>query len=176
MDGFWKGKRFFCKEWRTLKVWEDEAQSFFFDIGVKWNDLSEKEKRISSYVQKSSPPSLWRPKCNKGPSNRLFGEDRRWLLPQCEEVWRIYDRLQMRALRKGSFRPSKKYPRSMWRASIAQKQKLYLALWCGWIRVGKYCIQRLSSLRKSRSRSLWLLVSMTEGSEEPDKNSSFKNN
>ena len=28
----------------------------------------------------------------------------------------------------------------MWRASIAQKQKLYLALWCGCIRVGNHTV------------------------------------
>ena len=52
MDGFRIGKTFFCKEFGTLQVGEDEAHSFFFDLCVRWNDLSEKEKRNCFYVQR----------------------------------------------------------------------------------------------------------------------------
>ena len=52
MDGYQIGKTFFSKVLGTLQVGEDEVQSFFFDICVRWNDLSEKEKRTCSYVQR----------------------------------------------------------------------------------------------------------------------------
>ena len=40
MDGFTIETRFLCKELRVLKVGADTASSFFFDIGVRWNDLN----------------------------------------------------------------------------------------------------------------------------------------
>ena len=43
---------YFCKELGAPKVGKDEAQSFFFDIGLRWKDLSKKEKRTCSYVLK----------------------------------------------------------------------------------------------------------------------------
>jgi hypothetical protein len=44
MDGFQIGKKFFCKELGVIKVGDSEASSFFFDIGLHWNELNEKDK------------------------------------------------------------------------------------------------------------------------------------
>ena len=52
MDGFRIQKRFFCKELGLLKVGEDTASSFFFDIGVRWSDLDEKDTRCCKYLTK----------------------------------------------------------------------------------------------------------------------------
>ena len=52
MDAFQIGKMYFCKELGAPKVGKDEAQSFFFDIGLRWKDLSKKEKITCSYVLK----------------------------------------------------------------------------------------------------------------------------
>ena len=53
MDCFQIGKMFHCKELGILKVRKEEAQTFFFDIGLRWKDLSEEEKRTCSYLQKT---------------------------------------------------------------------------------------------------------------------------
>jgi hypothetical protein len=44
MDGFFVNKSFFCKEFGFLSVGDDTAQSFFFDTGLQWNDLTPKTK------------------------------------------------------------------------------------------------------------------------------------
>ena len=53
MDGFQIGKKFFCKELGVIKVGDSEASSFFFDIGLHWNELNEKDKRTCNSVQKN---------------------------------------------------------------------------------------------------------------------------
>ena len=52
MDGFVVGKKFYCKELGLLKVGDVAAQSYFFNIGIRWSDLSEKDRRSSAYVIK----------------------------------------------------------------------------------------------------------------------------
>ena len=39
-----------CKELGLLKVGEDTASSFFFDIGVRWSDLSQKDERHCKFL------------------------------------------------------------------------------------------------------------------------------
>jgi hypothetical protein len=53
MDGFQIGKKFFCKELGVIKVGDSEASSFFFDIGLNWNELNDKDKRMCNFVQKN---------------------------------------------------------------------------------------------------------------------------
>ena len=53
MDGFQIGKKFFSKELGVIKVGDSEASSFFFDIGLHWNELNEKDKRTCNFVQKN---------------------------------------------------------------------------------------------------------------------------
>ena len=53
MDGFTIEKRFLCKELGLLKVGEDTASSFFFDIGVKWSDLNQKDRRSCEFVKRN---------------------------------------------------------------------------------------------------------------------------
>ena len=45
-------KKFYCKELGMLRVGEDEASSFYFDVGLRWHSLTEQNKRTSRYVQK----------------------------------------------------------------------------------------------------------------------------
>ena len=52
LDGFRIQKRFLCKELGLLKVGDDTASSFFFDIGVRWSDLDEKDTRCCKYLIK----------------------------------------------------------------------------------------------------------------------------
>ena len=47
MDGFQIGKKFFCKELGVIKVGD------FFDIGLHWNELNDKDKRMCNFVQKN---------------------------------------------------------------------------------------------------------------------------
>ena len=42
MDGFMVHKRFYCKELGLMKVGDVAAQSYFFDLGIRWSDLTEK--------------------------------------------------------------------------------------------------------------------------------------
>ena len=53
MDGFQIGKNFFCKELGVIKVGDSEASSLFFDIGLHWNELNDKDKRTCNFVQKN---------------------------------------------------------------------------------------------------------------------------
>jgi hypothetical protein len=46
MDGFSVNGKFLCKELGFLKVGDATAQSFFFDIGLRWRDLTPKEVQI----------------------------------------------------------------------------------------------------------------------------------
>jgi hypothetical protein len=49
MDGFQIGKKFFCKELGAINLGDSEASSFFFDIGLHWNELNEKTReRVTS--------------------------------------------------------------------------------------------------------------------------------
>ena len=59
MDGFWIQKRFLCKELGLLKVGDDTASSFFFDIAVRWSDLDEKDTRCCKYLIRKSINFRW---------------------------------------------------------------------------------------------------------------------
>ena len=50
MDGFYIGGRFFCKELGMWRVGDVYAKSYFFDIGIKWDELDEKAKKQCLYV------------------------------------------------------------------------------------------------------------------------------
>jgi hypothetical protein len=51
MDGFSVNGKFLCKELGFLKVGDATAQSFFFEIGLRWRDLTPKDLRTCKYVQ-----------------------------------------------------------------------------------------------------------------------------
>lgn len=53
MDGFLVGKTFHCKELGVLKVGEDAATSYFFDIGVRWRGLTPKQPRRCMFVTRN---------------------------------------------------------------------------------------------------------------------------
>ena len=50
MDGFLINKKFFCKELGIIRVGDVAAQSYFFNIGVNWWDLSAKDGKTCAYV------------------------------------------------------------------------------------------------------------------------------
>lgn len=52
MDGYYVENIFLCKELGLLNVGDTTSQSFFFDIGVSWDDLAQKDKKTCRYVQK----------------------------------------------------------------------------------------------------------------------------
>ena len=56
MNGFMDNKKFFCKELGLFKNGDAAAWSFFFDLGLRWNDLSPKDKGtykcVESFVHK----------------------------------------------------------------------------------------------------------------------------
>ena len=50
MDGFQIGGKFFFKELGLLKVGSKKATSYFFDISLRWDALTAKDKRTCGYV------------------------------------------------------------------------------------------------------------------------------
>ena len=50
MDGFMINGRFYCKELGVLRVGDAAARSFLFDLGVRWGDLTAKDRRTCRYV------------------------------------------------------------------------------------------------------------------------------
>ena len=50
MDGFQINKRFYCKELGIIELGDVSARSFFFDIGVRWNELSREDKKTWQYT------------------------------------------------------------------------------------------------------------------------------
>ena len=50
MDGFQIGENIFFKELGLLKVGSKKATSYFFDISLRWDALTEKDKRTCGYV------------------------------------------------------------------------------------------------------------------------------
>ena len=50
MDGFMINGRFYCKELGALRVGDAAARSFLFDIGVRWDDITPKDRRTCRYV------------------------------------------------------------------------------------------------------------------------------
>ena len=52
MDGFMVDGRFYCKELGFFKIGEVMARSILFDRGLRWRDLSEKDRRTCMYVTK----------------------------------------------------------------------------------------------------------------------------
>jgi hypothetical protein len=52
MDGFVVKKRFYCKELGLWRANETYAKSYLFDICLRWEELSEKDRRQCVYVMK----------------------------------------------------------------------------------------------------------------------------
>ena len=51
VDGFTVNKKFYCKELDLLRVGDITAQSFFFDLGIRWGDLTSKDRTSCNYVR-----------------------------------------------------------------------------------------------------------------------------
>jgi hypothetical protein len=51
MDGCHIQDKFLWKEMGLLKVGDNEAKSFFFDINQRWGDLTHKDRKTCSYAQ-----------------------------------------------------------------------------------------------------------------------------
>ena len=50
MDGFTVNKKFLCRELGIIKVGQETATSYHFDIGISWADLSPKDRKNCMYV------------------------------------------------------------------------------------------------------------------------------
>ena len=51
MDGYEIQNKFLSNEMGLLKVGDTEAKSFFFDINLRWGDLTHKDRKTCSYIQ-----------------------------------------------------------------------------------------------------------------------------
>ena len=49
-NGFVIERKFYCKELGLLKVGDDTARSYFFDLGIQWCKLTEKDRRSCAYL------------------------------------------------------------------------------------------------------------------------------
>ena len=45
MDGFFVNGKLYCKELGMAKIGKAAARSVFFDTGLRWDDLSQKDKK-----------------------------------------------------------------------------------------------------------------------------------
>ena len=66
MDGFVIDRKFHCRELGIIEVGKEEGRSYLFDIGIRWQDLSLKDRKSCLYVMKnihklalSSPPGTF---------------------------------------------------------------------------------------------------------------------
>ena len=50
MDGFTIARKFYCKELGTINIKHDEGASYHFNLGIKWNDLSIKDRKNCTFV------------------------------------------------------------------------------------------------------------------------------
>ena len=53
MDGFIIEKKFYCRELGMLNIKEDTGESFQFDMGIRWQDLSNKDKKTCMFLTKN---------------------------------------------------------------------------------------------------------------------------
>ena len=53
MDGFVINKTFYCKELGVLKVGKDEGDSYLFDIGIRWHDLTSKQQKHCMFLSRN---------------------------------------------------------------------------------------------------------------------------
>ena len=52
MDGFTVERQFHCRELGVIEVGKDVAKSYLFDIGIRWLDLSNKDRKSCMFVTK----------------------------------------------------------------------------------------------------------------------------
>ena len=50
LDGFTVNKKFLCRELGIIKVGQETGSSYHFDIGIRWGDLSPKDRKACMYV------------------------------------------------------------------------------------------------------------------------------
>ena len=53
MDGFVINKTFYCKELGALKAGKDEGDSYLFDIGTRWHDLTRKQQKHCMFLTRN---------------------------------------------------------------------------------------------------------------------------
>ena len=85
MDEFMIEKKFYCKELGVLKVGEEEASSFIFDMGIRWRDLTPKQQRQCMFLTRNIhklPFGL--PRRAKAFPHRQPGHNRNKFLRSCQ--------------------------------------------------------------------------------------------
>ena len=50
LDGYTINKKFLCRELATIKVDQDTGTTYHFNIGVRWGDLTLKDRKSCMYV------------------------------------------------------------------------------------------------------------------------------
>ena len=53
MDGFTISKKFYCRELGMFNIKKDVGVSIHFDIGIRWGDLTNKDKKTCSFLTKN---------------------------------------------------------------------------------------------------------------------------
>ena len=51
MDGFTVNKKSTVRDWAYWELGDITAQSFFFDLGIRWGDLTSKDRTSCNYVR-----------------------------------------------------------------------------------------------------------------------------
>ena len=52
LDGFTVNKQFLCRELGIIQVGQETGTSYRFDIGIRWADLSSKDRKACMYVSR----------------------------------------------------------------------------------------------------------------------------
>ena len=52
MDGFTVERKFYCKELGIIETGEDEAKTYLFDIGLRWANLTTKDRKSCMFLTK----------------------------------------------------------------------------------------------------------------------------
>ena len=80
MDGFMVKGKFYCKELGLLKVGDATARSFFFDIGIRWSNLTAKDMPIRNV--EGAEITVWCASGCKGKRDLRDGEYCQYVLPR----------------------------------------------------------------------------------------------
>ena len=169
LDGFHINKKFYCKEAGISEVGQDVANSFFFDIGIQWSGLHEKDKRSCRYVIKNIQTPL---RCTEGYQSlptccfRCYRE--RFLLSS-KNKWRINDSIQWWTYWKGSVEKNRDSVRESGELRLSQSRTfVWRSCMVGDMRKS-YGTKCIPTLCQGRGRSLWTLVGKSEGLNHPKK-------
>ena len=129
IDRFMIEKKFYCKELGVLKVSEEEASSFIFDMGIRWRDLTPKQQRQCMFLTRN---------IHKLPFGVPRGAKAFYIDSLGTIVKKFYDRVKLNTLSSIAYicLTNCRYPQQIWKAMAVRKLICFSTDWSGWKPVG----------------------------------------